>query len=339
MTVNRRFLLSRRPHGTPVTEDFRLVEEAIPTPGEDEFVVRTIYASLDPAMRGWLDDVPSYMPPIPLGDAVRASIVGRVVASRSAEFPEGAWVSGLGAIAEYTVGRAGGFMRRVDPDAVPSPSNYLSVLGAVGMTAYFGVTDVLAAKPGQTLLVSGAAGAVGSLVGQIGKIIGCRTIGIAGGPEKVRRLTEDYGYDAAIDYRGKDVAALDAAIRAAAPDGVDLVFENVGGDILDATLNNLAAQAKIALCGLISEYNSPEKVGARNVWQLIVHRATIRGFLVSDYLPRFEEGITTMAGWLGEERLRVDEHIDRGIENALPAFLRLFEGTNEGKMILQIGDA
>lgn len=337
--MNRRFLLVRRPNGLPTADDFRLVEEAMPEPGEGEFVVRTVYASLDPAMRGWLDDAPSYMPPIPLGDAVRASTVGRVAASRNPDFPEGAWVSGLGAIEEYTVGRAGGFMRRIDVDAVPSPSNYLSVLGAVGMTAYFGVLDVLAPRAGQTLLVSGAAGAVGSLVGQIGRILGCRTIGIAGGAAKVERLTRDYGYDVGIDYRGKDRTALEAAIRAAAPDGIDLVFENVGGDILDAALSNLAGGARIALCGLISEYNAPEKVGARNVWQLIVHRATMRGFLVSDYLPRFEEGGRQMAQWMGEGRLRFDEHIDRGIDNALPAFLRLFEGTNEGKMILQVGGA
>ncbi len=339
MSVNRRFLLVRRPHGMPVTEDFELAEAAMPEPKDGEFVVQTVYASLDPAMRGWLDDVPSYMPPIPLGEAVRSSIVGRVAASRNAAFPEGAWVSGLGAIEEYTLGQSGGFMRRIDPAAVPSPSNYLSVLGAVGMTAYFGVVDILKPKAGQTLLVSGAAGAVGSLVGQIGRIMGCRTIGIAGGPVKARRLTEDYGYDAAIDYRGKDRAALEAAIREAAPNGVDLVFENVGGDILDAELSCLNDHAIIALCGMISEYNSPEKIGARNVWQLIVHRATIRGFLVSDYLPRFDEGIAAMAGWLSEEKLRVDEHIDRWIENALPAFLRLFDGTNDGKMILQIADA
>lgn len=339
MTANRRFTLVRRPHGLPVAEDFRLDDAPVPEPGEGEFVVRTIYASLDPAMRGWLDDTPSYMPPVPLGEALRASVVGRVHASRCADYPEGAWVSGLGAIEEFSRAQPGGFMRRIDADAVPSPSNYLSVLGAVGMTAYFGVVDVLAPGAGQTLLVSGAAGAVGSLVGQIGKILGCRTIGIAGGPAKVKRLIEDYGYDAGIDYRGKDVPALEAEIRAAAPDGVDLVFENVGGDILDAELSNLAMHAKIALCGLISEYNSPEKIGARNVWQLIVKRATIQGFLVSDYLARFEEGGAKMAEWLQQGKLRVDEHIDKGIENALPAFLRLFEGTNEGKMILQIGEA
>ncbi|WP_298675395.1 NADP-dependent oxidoreductase [uncultured Sphingomonas sp.] len=338
MPTNRRFLLERRPNGVPALADFRLAEAPVPVPGDGEFVVRTIYASLDPAMRGWLDDAPSYMPPIPLGDAVRASTVGRVAASRNADFPDGAWVSGLGAIEEYSLAQAGGFMRRVDPDAVPSPSNYLSVLGAVGMTAYFGVVDVLAAKAGQTLLVSGAAGAVGSLVGQIGKILGCRTIGIAGGPEKIARLTRDYKYDVGIDYRGKDRVTLEREIRAAAPDGVDLVFENVGGDILDATLSCLSPHATIALCGLISEYNSPEKIGARQLWQLIVHRASIRGFLVSDYLARFEEGGAQMAAWMQEGKLRFDEHIDHGIENALPAFLRLFDGTNEGKMILQIGE-
>jgi len=339
MAVNRRFILARRPHGLPVADDFRLAEAAMPEPQDGEFVVQTLYVSLDPAMRGWLDDAPSYMPPVPLGDAVRASVVGRVVASRDRDFPVGAWVSGLGAIEEYSLGRAGGFMRRIDPDLLPSPSNYLSVLGAVGMTAYFGVVDVLAPKPGQTLLVSGAAGAVGSLVGQIGKILGCRTVGIAGGAAKVERLRRDYGYDAAIDYRGKDRAALEQALREAAPDGVDLVFENVGGEILDAALGQLNDGATIALCGLISEYNAPEKLGARNIWQLIVHRATMRGFLVSDYLPRFEEGAAAMAGWLGEGRLRFDEHIDRGIENALPAFLRLFDGSNHGKMILQLAEA
>jgi NADPH-dependent curcumin reductase CurA len=338
MPTNRRFILERRPNGVPAAADFRLSEESVPEPGEGEFVIRNIYASLDPAMRGWLDDAPSYMPPVPLGEAVRASTVGKVVASKSADFPVGTWVSGLGAIEEYSLSREGGFTRAIDVSSVPSPSNYLSVLGAVGLTAYFGVVDVLAPKAGQTMLVSGAAGAVGSLVGQIGKIHGCRTIGIAGGPDKVRRLTEDYGYDVGIDYRGKDRAAVEAEIRAAAPGGVDLVFENVGGDILDATLDCLADRAVIALCGLISEYNSVEKVGARNIWQLIVHRATIRGFLVSDYLPRFAEGVATLAGWMGEGKLRFDEHIDRGIENALPAFLRLFEGTNEGKMILQLGE-
>jgi NADPH-dependent curcumin reductase CurA len=315
-----------------------LVSEPLPELADGQFLIRNHYASLDPAMRGWMDDAPSYMPPIPLGTPVRASTVGEIVASKSAEFPVGAWVSGLNAIEEYSIGMAGGFSQIVDISIVPSPTNFLSVLGAVGMTAYFGYLEVCQPKPGDVVLVSGAAGAVGSLVGQIARIKGAaKIIGIAGGPEKCARLIERYGYDAAIDYRGKSVDQLTAAIAAEAPDGVNAIFENVGGDILDAELNNLAMHARIGLCGLISEYNNPgEKTGARNIWQLIVKRATMQGLLVADYVPRFGEGITEMAGWLREGRLVFDEHVDEGIDNALPAFLRLFSGTNDGKMILKL---
>ncbi|MBP6580561.1 MAG: hypothetical protein RIS00_751 [Pseudomonadota bacterium] len=338
MAENRRFILQRRPSGTPTAEDFALVSEPLPELADGQFLIRNHYASLDPAMRGWMDDAPSYMPPIPLGTPVRASTVGEIVASKSAEFPVGAWVSGLNAIEEYSIGMAGGFSQIVDISIVPSPTNFLSVLGAVGMTAYFGYLEVCQPKPGDVVLVSGAAGAVGSLVGQIARIKGAsKIIGIAGGPEKCARLIERYGYDAAIDYRGKSVDQLTAAIAAEAPDGVNAIFENVGGDILDAELNNLAMHARIGLCGLISEYNNPgEKTGARNIWQLIVKRATMQGLLVADYVPRFGEGITEMAGWLREGRLVFDEHVDEGIDNALPAFLRLFSGTNDGKMILKL---
>ncbi|CAN1521890.1 COG2130 Putative NADP-dependent oxidoreductases [Sphingomonadaceae bacterium] len=338
MAENRRFILQRRPSGTPTAEDFALVSEPLPELADGQFLIRNHYASLDPAMRGWMDDAPSYMPPIPLGTPVRASTVGEIVASKSAEFPVGAWVSGLNAIEEYSIGMAGGFSQIVDISIVPSPTNFLSVLGAVGMTAYFGYLEVCQPKAGDVVLVSGAAGAVGSLVGQIARIKGAsKIIGIAGGPEKCARLIERYGYDAAIDYRGKSVDQLTAAIAAEAPDGVNAIFENVGGDILDAELNNLAMHARIGLCGLISEYNNPgEKTGARNIWQLIVKRATMQGLLVADYVPRFGEGITEMAGWLREGRLVFDEHVDEGIDNALPAFLRLFSGTNDGKMILKL---
>ena len=336
MTTNRRFLLVRRPRGEPVADDFRLQSDPMPVLADDQFLIRNHYASLDPAMRGWLDEAPSYMPPVAVGDPVRASTIGVVAESRSPDFPVGQWVMGLNAIEEYSVGIAGGFTQPVDPAAVPKITNYLSVFGAVGLTAYFGFIDVCAPKAGDTVLVSGAAGAVGSLVGQIAKIKGCRTIGIAGGPEKCARLTERYGFDEAIDYRGKDVDALEAAIRTAAPDGVDIIFENVGGDILDAGLMNLRPGARVGLCGLISEYNAPSPVGARNLWQLIVNRASIRGLLVADYVPRFAEGAMAMGQWLGEGKLVFDEHIDVGIENALPAFMRLFDGSNDGKMILQI---
>ena len=338
MSVNRRFILQRRPNGMPVAEDFELISEALPELADGQFLIRNHYASLDPAMRGWMDDAPSYMPPIPLGEPVRASTVGEVVASKTPEFPVGQWVSGLNAIEEYSVSMAGGFSAPIDPSIVPSPTNFLSVLGAVGMTAYFGYREVCKPQAGDVVLVTGAAGAVGSLVGQIARLMGAsKVIGIAGGPEKCQRLTDRYGFDTAIDYRGKSVDQLSAEIAAAAPQGVNIIFENVGGDILDAGLNNLAMYARIGLCGLISEYNnSGEKTGARNVWQLIVKRATMQGLLVADYIPQFGEGIAAMAGWLRDGKLVFDEHIDDGIDNALPAFLRLFSGSNDGKMVLKL---
>ncbi|MGL5837175.1 MAG: NADP-dependent oxidoreductase [Sphingorhabdus sp.] len=338
MTTNRRFILKHRPDGIPAADDFELRVEPFPELADGQFLIRNHYASLDPAIRGWMDDAPSYMPPIPLDTPVRASTVGEIVESKAAGFPVGAWVSGLNAIEEYSVGMAGGFSQVVDISIVPSPTNFLSVLGAVGMTAYFGYLEACKPQPGDAVLVSGAAGAVGSLVGQIARIKGAsKVIGIAGGPEKCARLIERYGYDAAIDYRGKSVDQLTAAITAEAPNGVNIIFENVGGDILDAGLNNLAMNARIGVCGLISEYNNKrEKTGARNIWQLIVKRATMQGLLVADYVPRFGEGIAEMASWLREGRLVFDEHIDEGIENALPAFLRLFSGSNDGKMILKL---
>jgi NADPH-dependent curcumin reductase CurA len=334
--MRRRFTLVRRPNGTPKPTDFALVEEAFPVLREGEFLIENRFASLDPAIRGWLDDVPSYMPPVPLGEAVRATTVGVVAESRNPDFPVGQWVLGLNGIETHSLGVAGGFTGPIDPSIVPSPTNFLSVLGAVGMTAWFGLTEVGKPKAGETLLVSGAAGAVGSLVGQIGKALGTRSIGIAGGPEKCRRLVERYGFDAAIDYHGKSVDELEAAIRAAAPEGVDIVFENVGGACLDAALMNLRHGSRVALCGLISEYNSPEKIGARNLWQLIVHSARIEGLLVRDWLPRFAEGAGEMAKLLAAGKLVFDEHVDHGIDNAYPAFMRLFEGSNDGKMILAL---
>ena len=336
MPVNRRFLLVRRPVGTPVPDDFSLVREETADLQPGQFLIRNHYASLDPAMRGWMDDADSYMPPIPLGAAVRASTVGVVEASRAEGFAPGQWVMGLNALEDYSIGVAGGFTQPIDAGAVPSVTNYLSILGAVGMTAYFGLLEVCEPQPGDTVLVSGAAGAVGSLVGQIARIRGCRTIGIAGGPAKCARLVERYGFDAAIDYRGKDVAALAADIRGAAPDGVDVIFENVGGTVLDAGLLNLRNGARIGLCGLISEYNTTDAVGARNLWKLIVHRASIRGLLVADYVPRFGEGAAQMAAWLQAGKLIADEHVDHGLDNAYAAFMRLFAGTNQGKMILKI---
>ncbi len=337
MTVNRRFLLVRRPHGDVVPEDFNLVEEAIPTPTSGEFIVRNHFASLDPAQRGWMDDAPSYMPPIPLGDPVRATTVGVVHATANPDFKVGTWVLGLNALEDYSLVRPGGFTSPIDVNGVPSPTIFLSGMGAVGLTAYFGLLDGLKPQAGETLLVSGAAGAVGSVVGQIGRIKGCRTIGIAGGPDKCQRLIRDYGFDVAIDYRGKSVAQLAADIAAAAPGGVNMIFENVGGDVLDAGLMNLTMHARILLCGLISEYNNDGgKTGARNIWQLLVNRATMKGFLISDYVPQFAEGGAQMAQWAAEGQMRVDEDVQVGLENAYSIYMRLFSGANTGKLILKI---
>lgn len=337
MTINRRFLLARRPRGQPVPEDFSLVKASVPDPAPGYFVVRNRYVSLDPAQRGWMDDAPSYMPPIALGDAIRATTVGQVHSSASPDFAVGDWVMGLNGIEEYSMVAAGGFTQKIDVSNTPSPSYFLSAMGAVGLTGYFALLDIGKPQPGETVLVSGAAGAVGSAVGQIAKIKGCRTIGIAGGPAKCKRLTDDYRFDVSIDYRGKTPDALAAEIAAAAPKGVDIVFENVGGDVLDAALMNLAPKARVILCGLISEYNSPDgKVGARNLWQVIVKRATMQGFLIMDYVPRFAEGGAQIARWLADGSMRIDEDIVDGIDNAYSAFMKLFSGANQGKLILRL---
>lgn len=335
MPENRRFLLQRRPDGEPVPEDFELVTQPTPELDDGQFLIRNHYASLDPAMRGWMDAGGNYMPPVPLGDAMRASTIGVVEESKADGFEPGQWVMGLNAIEEYSVGVVGGFTQPIDPNLVPTVTNYLSIIGAVGMTAYFGFLEVCEPKEGETVLVTGAAGAVGSLVGQLAKLHGCRAVGIAGGPEKCAKLTEKYGFDAAIDYRGKDEATLTAAIAEAAPNGVDVIFENVGGVILDAGLTNLNLNARVGLCGLISEYNT-EPVGIRNLWQLIVKRADIRGLLVADYVERFGEGAGKMGEWAAAGHLTIEEHIDDGIEGTYDSFMRLFAGTNHGKMILKL---
>jgi len=335
--TNRRFVLIRRPAGVPQPEDFALQSVPVPQPPAGGFVVRNHFASLDPAQRGWMDDIPSYMPPIPLGEAVRATTVGRVHSTANPNFTPGDWVVGLNALEDYSVVTPGGFTNKVDVSALPSPSYLLSAMGAVGLTAHFALQEVGRPVAGETVLISGAAGAVGSIAGQIARIKGCRTIGIAGGPQKCRRLLQDYRFDVAIDYRGKSPAELTAAIAQAAPNGVNLIFENVGGEVLDAGLMNLAPKARVILCGLISEYNCEHgKLGARNLWQVIVKRATIHGFLIMDYVARFPEGAAQVARWIAAGQIRVDEHIEPGLENAYAAFMKLFSGENHGKLILQI---
>lgn len=333
--LNRRFVLAARPDGWLKASDFRIEETSAPSPGEGEILIRNHYASLDPAIRGWLEDVPSYLPPVALGDAVRASTIGVVEASNVDRFRPGDWVMGLNRIEHYSLVKPDDFTHPIDISLVPSVTSYLSSMGAVGLTAWFGVSEIMKPKPAQTLLVSGAAGAVGSMVGQLARLEGARVVGIAGGPEKCAKLMEHFGFDAAIDYRGKDMDALSEAIGAACPDGIDLVFENVGGVCLDATLLHINQYARIILCGLISEYNS-DPHGARNLWQLIVKSATMRGYLVSEFAGRFPDGSRAIAKLASEGRLVFDEHIEEGIDNAFTAFMRLFDGSNQGKMILKL---
>jgi len=335
--TNRQFVLLHRPIGLPKAQDFALTAAPIPEPPAGGFVMRNHFASLDPAQRGWMDEAPSYMPPISLGSPIRASTVGRVHSSANEDFSPGDWVAGLNALEDYSVVTPGGYTRKVDVAAVPSPTYFLSALGISGMTAYFALLEQGRPLAGETVLVSAAAGAVGSLVGQIARIKGCRTIGIAGGAEKCRRLLEDYHYDAAIDHRGKDRAQLSAAIAQAAPERLNLVFENVGGDILDAGLKQLARGGRVVLCGLISEYNNTQgTTGAHDLWQLIVQRAHIHGFLVSDYATRFPAGLAQMSQWIAAGQIRVDEHIEHGLENAYETLMKLFSGGNRGKLILRI---
>jgi len=334
--INRRFLLTRRPQGTPQPEDFTLATAPVPSAPEGGMVVRNHFISLDPAQRGWMDDAPSYMPPIALGDPVRATTVGVVHSSRNPDYAPGDWVLGLNAMEDFSVVLPGGFTSAIDVSLVDSPSRYLSAVGAVGLTAYFGLLEVGKPQTGEVLLVTGAAGAVGAMVGQIGKLKGARVIGIAGGADKCRRLIEDYGFDVAIDYKGKSEAQLSAEIAAAAPDGVDIVFENVGGVVMEAVAMNLAQRARVVLCGLISEYNAPERVGLRNLWQVIVKQATIHGFLIAGYVDRFAEGGAQVAQWIGEGKIRADEDRQEGLENSYAAFMRLFSGANTGKLVLKI---
>lgn len=340
MATNKRILLKSRPVGLPKDSDYSIVEEPIPTPGPDEIVIRNIYLSLDPAIRGWMDDVPSYLPPIPLGHVMRATTVGQVVASRSDKFKVGEYVIGLNGWEEYSLAPAAGFTMQVSKEMVPRLSNYLSILGAVGLTSYFGLLDVGKPKAGETVLVSGAAGAVGSLVGQIAKIKGCRAVGIAGSTEKCNWLVNDLGFDAAINYKEhRGVDALSAAIKAACPNGVDVNFENVGGDILDAALLNMNEYGRIPLCGMISGYNlDTPPVGQKQIWQLVVKSARLEGFLIKNYLDRFPEGITQMATWMAEGKLKHREDIVVGLLNTPHAFLKLFDGTNTGKLVVQVGE-
>ena len=318
----------------PGRDAWDIVEEPPREPGDGEVLVKVLLLSLDPAMRGWMNDVPSYIPPVGIGEVMRAIGVGEVVASRHPRLKEGDFVTGLFGVQEYAT-LPGDALTPVDAELAPL-STYLNVLGMPGMTAYFGLLDIGNPQPGETVVVSGAAGAVGATVGQIAKIKGCRAVGIAGGPEKCRMLVEDFGYDDAIDYKADDLLP---ALREKCPDRVNVYFDNVGGEVLDAVLARLARHARIVICGAVSQYNESSMRGPSNYMALLVRRARMEGFIVFDYADRYGEAAREMAGWMAEGKLVGREDVVSGIETFPETLLKLFRGENTGKLVLQVAEA
>ena len=328
--VNRRWTLTARPQGLPKRSDFTFATVPVEAPQDGQILVRTHYISLDPAMRGWMKDARSYIPPVRLGEVMRAGAVGEVVSTRNPRFREGDHVAGLFGMQDYAVADGDG-VQTVDAGLAPLPL-FLSALGMPGMTAYFGLLDVGAPQPGQTVVVSAASGAVGALVGQIARIKGCRAVGLAGGPEKCAYVRDTLGFDAVIDYKNEDVGR---ALSAHCPDGIDVYFDNVGGAILDAALARLARHARVVICGAISQYNSSAVEGPKNYLSLLVQHARMEGFVVFDYASRYAEGMQAMAGWLKDGSVKSREDIVDGLETFPETLLKLFSGGNFGKLCIK----
>jgi NADPH-dependent curcumin reductase CurA len=329
--TNRAFRLAARPVGQPKPSDWTFAEEPVPELADGQILVEVRYLSLDPAMRGWMNDVPSYIRPVGIGEVMRAGGAGRVAATRHPGFAIGDAVVGMFGVQAWAVSDGRG-VTRVDEGLAPLPV-YLGTLGMTGLTAYFGLLDIGRPEPGQTVVVSGAAGAVGMVAGQIARIKGCRVVGIAGGPDKCAWLTGELGFDAAIDYRAGSVKA---ALRERCPDGVHVYFDNVGGDILDAVLARLARGARVVICGAISQYNAEQVKGPSNYLSLLVNRASMQGMVVFDYADRYPEAIREMAGWMADGSLRSREHVVRGLETFPERLGMLFRGENIGKLVLEV---
>ena len=333
--TNCAWKLVARPEGAFKPGDFQWVEEEVPPLADGQVLVRQILLSLDPASRGWANPSAGYLPPVPLGSVMRGFGLGRVDDSRHPDLRAGDFVQGLIGWQTHAVmdGRA---VSRFDRDPDLPLEAYLAVLGHIGATAYFGLLDIGKPQPGETLTVSGAAGAVGSLVGQIGKIVGCRVIGIAGSDEKCRWLTGDLGFDAAVNYKTEPALSR---LRRLCPGGIDVHFENVGGQILDAALASINARARIVLCGLISQYNEfVPPPGPRFLGNVLMRRARIEGFLLLDYEHRYREAMEPLARWLKEGRLRYRTDVVEGLQQAPVAVNRLFAGANIGKLLVRVSD-
>ena len=331
--TNHQIRLAARPSGLPKPTDWQFTAEAVPEPKDGELLVKVQYISLDPAMRGWMNDAKSYIRPVAIGEVMRAGAGGEVVASRHPKLKVGDIVTGGFGVQEYAISDGKG-VNKVDTRLVKLPT-YLGTLGMPGMTAYFGLLEIGKPQPGQTVVVSGAAGAVGSVVGQIAKIKGCRAIGIAGGADKCKLVTSEFGLDAAIDYKHEDVKA---ALKVHCPDGIDVYFDNVGGDILDAALARLALNARVVICGAISQYNATQPIkGPANYLSLLVNRASMTGMVVFDYADRHGDAAREMAGWIATGKLKAKEDVvPGGIAAFHETLLKLFKGENTGKLVLAV---
>ena len=332
--INHQFRLAARPVGLPKRSDWNLTEEPVRDPGPGEVLIKTLYLSLDPAMRGWMNEGRTYIDPVRIGDVMRAGGAGRVIASQNPAFSVGDHVTGIFGVQEYLLCNGQG-LNKVDPKLVPLPV-YVGTLGITGLSAYFGLLEVGQPKAGDTVVISGAAGAVGMVAGQIAKIKGCRAVGIAGGPEKCA-FVKGLGFDACIDYKHEDVRQ---ALRQHCPKGVDVYFDNVGGEILDAVLANLAQGARVVICGAISQYNSTTGIkGPSNYLSLLVHSARMEGFVVFNYASRYAEAAREMAGWMAQGKLKSREDIVEGFNTFPETMLKLFRGENTGKLMLKVADS
>jgi len=330
--TNKLFKLAARPTGMAKRSDFSYEEVPVTEPKDGELLVKIHYISLDPAMRGWMNAGKSYIRPVEIGEIMRAGTVGEVIASRNAQFQVGEFVSGTQGVQSYAISDGKGLIK-VDPKLAPLPK-YLNVLGMPGMTAYFGLLEVGLPKAGETVVVSAASGAVGQIVGQIAKIKGCKTVGIAGGAEKCEYAVKQFGYDACIDYKRGPIFP---GLAQHCPEGVDVYFDNVGGDILDAVLARLRMKARIVLCGAVSQYNNTTPIqGPKNYMSLLVNRARMEGMVVFDWAPRYGEAAQQMGQWMAQGKLKSLEDIVEGIETFPETLLKLFNGENFGKLLLKV---
>ncbi|MFC3041872.1 NADP-dependent oxidoreductase [Virgibacillus xinjiangensis] len=332
--TNRCILLASRPEGMPDEGNFELVEEGVPEPADGELLIQTIYLSVDPYMRGRMTGVRTYISPFDTGKVLTGGVVGKVVVSRNPNFEKGEMVTGNLPWADYSLSD-GKYLRKLDPEAAPV-STALGIAGMPGLTAYFGLLDIGKPQPGETVVISGAAGAVGTVAGQIAKLYGCRVIGIAGSEKKTSYLQQELGFDAVINYRTEN---MKEAVKQHCPDGVDIYFDNVGGPISDMVMKRINYKARIILCGQISQYNlkQPEQ-GPRLQGQLIQRSALMQGFIVSDYADRHAEGIKQLGQWLKDGKLQYRENVVNGLENAPQAFIGLFHGENLGKQLVKVAD-